>query len=112
MSIWDDDLAEEDADQVLVGVSDVSGAREATLDEDQQSDMVAGKLAALMVRRQCNQHSCLKPSTGTCDHPDHRRDVDYMRHCLEVLGLTSDYPELTESDRRAWLGGLKSNPGQ
>jgi len=52
-------------------------------------------LAALMVRRMCNQHGCAGPG---CDHPDHVRDVDYLRHCLAVLGLPGKLPMLTEED--------------
>lgn len=106
MSAWDDGL-EGDADQVLVGISDSSGSREATMADDRSRDAVAMKLAAMLVRRQCNQHGCEKPATGACGHPEHRRDVDYMRHCLDVLGLPSELPDLTPRERQEWLGGLR-----
>lgn len=43
------------------------------------------QLAIARVRRECNQHQC---TDGTqCVHPNHRRDVDYLRECLGALGL-------------------------
>jgi hypothetical protein len=45
-------------------------------------------LARLTVRRYANQHGCCQASTTTaCIHPDHRRDVDYARWLLTMLGL-------------------------
>jgi hypothetical protein len=41
--------------------------------------------STLMVTNICTrQHEC----TGAgCEHRNHRRDIDYARHCLETLGL-------------------------
>lgn len=41
--------------------------------------------AADKVREMCTQHVC---TTDPCQDRNHRRDVDYARHCLEALGLT------------------------
>lgn len=42
-------------------------------------------LAVVRVRRECNQHRCT--DGPQCEHPNHRRDVDYLRECLSMLGL-------------------------
>jgi hypothetical protein len=77
-------------------------AREANL---VASDIV-GKLAALTVRRQCNQHTCTLPATGVCEHEDARRDADYLRHILDVLGLPQDFQDVTEADRANLLTAM------
>lgn len=73
------------------------------------SDVVA-KLAAFTVRRQCNQHACTLPSTGACGHADARRDADYLRHVLDVLGLPQEFQEVTEADRANLLAALAQKP--
>ena len=95
--------------QLLTGVS-VPVERPLTHGEAREanqvvSDVVA-KLAALTVRRQCNQHACTLPSTGTCDHEDARRDADYLRHVLDVLGLSQSFEDVTEADRADLLSAL------
>ena len=73
------------------------------------SDVVA-KLAATTVRRMCNQHSCTLSSTGTCEHEDARRDADYLRHILDVLGLPGDFQEVTEQDKANLLSAMAQKP--
>lgn len=98
--------------QLLTGVSVAAApvthgeAREAN---QVVSDVVA-KLAALTVRRLCNQHACTLPSAGTCEHEDARRDADYLRHMLDVLGLPQDLQEVTETDRANLLSALAQKP--
>ncbi len=71
---------------------------------------IVGRLAALTVRRQCNQHSCMLPSTGACEHEDARRDADYLRHILDVLGLPQGFQSVTEGDRVELLDALAQRP--
>lgn len=96
--------------QLLTGVSVAPADATPTHGEAREANLVVtdvvGKLAALTVRRQCNQHACTLPSTGACDHPDARRDADYARHILDVLGLPSDFQEVTEADRKSLLDAL------
>lgn len=52
-------------------------------------------LAARRVRKMCMQHVC----TGDpCQHRNHRRDLDYARHCLTMLGLTDVAKETREEE--------------
>lgn len=53
--------------------------------------------AATLVGRFTNQHACSAPAGQVCVHPDHRRDVDYTRVMLDLLGL-SDVVEEKESE--------------
>lgn len=73
------------------------------------SDVVA-KLAALTVRRMCNQHACTLPATGACGHEDARRDADYLRHMLDVLGLPGSFEDVTEADRANLLDAMAQKP--
>lgn len=57
-------------------------------------------LAALAIRRQCNQHQCTAASRMTDpNHTHHRRDVDYMSDMLKMLGL-DDVPVVTAPEDR------------
>lgn len=60
------------------------------------------RLAALMVRRKTRQHECQRVNGGPCAHPDHRRDVDYTLTMLEVLGLPTEYPVITDEERAGY----------
>lgn len=64
------------------------------------------KLAALRVRKACNQgrHG---GDPATCRDPNHRRDADYMEFCLRMLGLPLDVPQVTREEREAWLAGVR-----
>lgn len=95
--------------QLLAGVSVPVGelsTHQEVRDANLVVDDVVAKLAALTVRRQCNQHVCTLPATGVCDHEDARRDVDYMRHILDVLGLPGSYADVAETDRAELLQAL------
>lgn len=99
--------------QLLTGVS-VPVQRPLTHGEAREanqvvSDVVA-KLAAMTVRRMCNQHSCTLSSKGTCEHSDARRDADYLRHILNVLGLPGDFQEVTDQDRENLLSAMAQKP--
>lgn len=68
------------------------------------------RMAAMLVRRMCNQHQCTTPKTGTCDHPDHRKDNDYLHSVdenypgmLDMLGFDHDYKPYTEDEKKTWL---------
>jgi hypothetical protein len=99
--------------QLLTGVS-VPVTRTATHGEAREANQVVhdvvAKLAAATVRRQCNQHSCTLSSTGTCEHEDARRDADYLRHILDVLGLPGDFEEVTDEDRANLLSAMAQKP--
>jgi hypothetical protein len=73
------------------------------------SDVVA-KLATLTVRRMCNQHDCSLPATGACGHEDARRDADYLRHMLDVLGLPGSFEDVTAEDRANLLDAMAQKP--
>lgn len=109
LSDLNDELGMEDDDSVLTGVSS-SGSFESRAAKLDAQDELAARFASLMVRRMCNQHDCKKPSTGVCDHAAHRRDVDYLRHCLEVLDLPRALPQVTDEDRKAYLSGEVPRP--
>lgn len=69
------------------------------------------RMAALQVRRQCNQrdHRC-KPSQhgGQCPHPNHRRDAELLLpEMLAILDLPLDLPTVTEGERIGYLSSLK-----
>jgi hypothetical protein len=95
--------------QLLTGVS-VTAEKPLTHGEAREANQavhdVVGKLAALTVRRQCNQHACTLPSTGACEHENARRDADYLRHVLDVLGLPQDFQQVTEADRAGLLDAM------
>lgn len=99
--------------QLLAGVS--VAAREPISHEEAReanqtvSDVVA-KLAALTVRRMCNQHACTLPATGACGHEDARRDADYLRRMLDVLGLPGSFEDVTEADRANLLDAMAQKP--
>jgi hypothetical protein len=71
------------------------------------------RMAAMMVRRMCNQHECTEPETGSCEHPNHRRDNDYLLSTdrkypgmLEVLGFDTAYPSYTQAEKELWLRSI------
>jgi hypothetical protein len=98
---------------MLTGVS-VRAERPLTHGEAREANQavsdIVGKLAALTVRRQCNQHACTLPTTGACEHEDARRDADYTRHILDVLGLPQGFQAVTEADRSDLLNALAQRP--
>ncbi len=69
------------------------------------------KLAALKVRKACNQgrHG---GDPATCEDPNHRRDADYMEFCLRALGLPLEVPKVTREERAAWLAGVRQHGGR
>lgn len=99
--------------QLLTGVS-VPVTRTTTHGEAREANQVVNdvvaKLAATTVRRMCNQHTCTLSSKGTCEHEDARRDADYLRHILDVLGLPGDFQEVTDEDRANLLSAMAQKP--
>jgi len=96
---------EEVEDSAVAGISASAGTHRKTAEQLDEADLLMRQLAALTVRRQCNQHGCTLPATGACGHAEHRRDVDYLAHCLEVLDLPRELPQITDEDRKAFLKG-------
>ena len=99
--------------QLLAGVS-VDAREPISHDEAREANQtvsdVVVKLATLTVRRMCNQHACTLPATGACGHEDARRDADYLRHMLDVLGLPGSFEDVTEADRANLLDAMAQKP--
>lgn len=69
------------------------------------------RMAALTVRRMCNQptHQC-RPAAdgGPCGHHNHHRDAGLLLpEMLETLGLPLEVPVVSDEDKKNWLSGLK-----
>jgi hypothetical protein len=62
---------------------------------------VEDRLAALTVRRICNQHKC-SPADGPCDDPQHRQDVDFLKSMLTMLELPGRVLNVTNEERERW----------
>lgn len=84
---------------------------------DELAEDILRRLAAMRVRRQCNQHQCTAASPADCADPNHRRDADLLlstdaRHpgMLDMLGLDTAYPEYTEDERKTWLRWIGNTP--
>ncbi len=90
------------------------GAKHAARVDPELARDIERRMAAMTARRKCNQHECTEPSTGSCDHPNHRRDAHYLlsdddpHHpgVLDMLGLDHDYPAYTPTEKAAWLRWL------
>lgn len=91
---------------MLTGVVVSPGSRDEARQANVDAHAVIGKMAATTVRRLCNQHRCTAPAGTPCGHPEHRRDADYLRHVLTLLGLPGDYQEVTQEDREQLLVSL------
>lgn len=77
---------------------------------DEVGEDIHQRMAAMMVRRMCNQHQCTQPTTGVCEHPNHRKDNDYLHSVdkeypgmLDMLGFGHDYQPYTEDEKQTWL---------
>lgn len=90
----------------LTGVV-VSGTQQDVRQHNLDAGAIVARMAATTVRRKCNQHRCAGVS---CAHPNHRRDVDYLRHCLELLGLPGTHETVTAEDRAQLLVSLARQP--
>lgn len=91
----------------LTGIVVTPGTQDGVHQSNRDAHGVITRLAAQMVRRKCNQHQC---EGAACAHPNHRRDVDFLRHCLEVLGLPGDHQEVTPEDRDNLMSSLSHQP--
>lgn len=91
----------------LTGVVVTSGTQADARQSNLDATDVIRHMAATRVRRMCNQHRCSGPG---CEHPNHRRDVDYLGHVLDVLGLPGAYQEVTQEDRDRLLTSLAQQP--
>lgn len=76
------------------------------LDHDTAAD-IERRMAAMKVRRRCNEHDCQAPKAGTCNHPNHRQKVHGALEVLEMLGLDPAYPAYTEAEKKAWSNWLR-----
>ena len=64
------------------------------------------RMAAATVRRMCNQHGC----TGMeCTHPNHRRDISYLRAMLLTSGLPGTYTKISPEERGRLIESLAVN---
>lgn len=93
----------------LTGVVVNPGTRAEVRQSNLDATDVIRHLAATRVRRMCNQHACSGPG---CVHPNHRRDVDYLGHILNVLSLPGAYQEVTQEDRNRLLTSLAQQPDE
>ena len=75
-----------------------------------EHDHLTRRMAAQLVRRVCNQHGCTASTAGECRHPDHRRDLDFLRHCFQLLGLDKNLQPVEVDERRGFLRGLARHP--
>lgn len=71
---------------------------------------VITRMATMTARRMCNQHDCRATHDSPCEHPDHRRDVDYLRHVLDVLGLPGDFQQPSDGDHDELMCSLRDLP--
>lgn len=77
------------------------------------AESIHERLAAMQVRRATDQHQCQARGTGSCDHPNHRRDMAYLHEMLDTLGLSHDYPAYTQAEDRTWLKWIgQSGPAE
>lgn len=71
------------------------------------ADGIQKRLVAMRARHVANQHGCRARETGTCDDPEHRRDLDLLGEFLDAMGLSHDYPAYTQAEERTllrWIG--------
>jgi hypothetical protein len=89
--------------------------RHATRVDEAVAQDIQRRMAAMQVRRKCNQedHQCTTPSTGSCEHPNHRRDADLLLSTdrefpgmLDMLGLDNAYPAYDAKEKATWLKWL------
>lgn len=109
MSSWDDVEPEKSgADDDDAPSAPATRSQTVRMNGDAIADLTQ-RMAALTVRRKCNQpdHQC-QPSSTPCQHRHHRRDATMLLpEMLEMLGLPGEFPELSEDDKKNWLSGLK-----
>lgn len=102
---------------------DLSGRRRpkhANRVPDDVGEDIHRRMAAMMARRLRTQHDCTQARTGSCDHPNHRRDVDSLLSddtdhpgALILLGLDDVTPGYTEAENRTWLRWIgRSGPAE
>lgn len=84
---------------------------------DELAEDILRRLAAMRVRRQCNQHRCTAADPADCTDPNHRRDADLLLSTdahhpgmLDMLGLDTSYPQYTEAERQTWLRWIGNAP--
>lgn len=95
---------------LLTGVAMLSTTQDNLRQTNIEGSAIVARMAAATVRRQCNQHDCDDPRGDQCVHPDHRRDIDYLRHCLEMLNLPGDFSPVTSEDHDQLLSSLGAQP--
>lgn len=94
-------------------VNKARGPKHAAQVDPERAQKIDRDLAAMTVRRMCNQHRGECTGLG-CTHPNHRLDVDYLLSedrefpgMLDMLGLPRECPDITEQDRVVWLKWLR-----
>lgn len=75
-------------------------------DDDQHEYTVMHRMAAITVGRYSNRHGCSDPSGSSCAHPEHDRDKDSMRSCLQALGLPEAIVFPTSEERANLLSDI------
>lgn len=87
---------------------------------DEVGEDIHHRLAAMTVRSKCNRHECTPSEQPDCTHPNHRRDADSLLSTdarfpgmLDMLGLDTAYPAVTDAERRTWLKWIgQSGPAE
>lgn len=86
--------------------------RHASRVPDDIGEDIHRRMAAMRVRHLVDQHDCRQREDGTCTHPNHRRDVDFLHEMLDTLGLDHSYPAYTKADEQTWLRWVGHGPAE
>lgn len=71
---------------------------------DDVAEGILRRMATVGVWRKTNQHDCPQRD---CTHLNHRRDAEYTREMLDMLGLDRTGASYTEAEQRTllkWIG--------
>lgn len=103
---WDEVEPDVSGDDGQLGGVTAPVARSVRRVSEDAYEETTRKLAALMVRKACNQgqHS---GDPAVCTDPNHRRDAAYMEFCLRALDLPLSMPVVTQEEREVWLRGVR-----
>lgn len=61
---------------------------------------IEARLAAQLVRKVCCQHTC---AGAQCVDPNHRRDENFVRDQLQMLGLGENLTPVSTEERHKWI---------
>lgn len=90
-------------------VKHVRGPQHARQVDPAQGLDIERRMAAMLIRRVADQHACQVRSTGECIHPNHRRDLDFLKNLLAETGLDAEYPAYTPDEQRTWMSWLRQS---